>query len=1159
MIRRSTRIALEVLVGLLLAAVLIVAAVLWRLSDGPVSVDFLTPHLEQAFAAADGDLTVDVGSTELIWGGWDRTLDLRARDWRVNGPDGQKVAQLPEVDITLSLRALAQGVVAPTAIAVTGASLTLERDPEGRFGVVESPLLDPVPAPETAKAVQSGQQDQVPGETRDGGAATSEVELPEIASLLPDLAARLLSPADPSEPLSFLNSLRGLDLTVTLIDRSIGTRIVARGGAVELFRQDSGISGTAGLSLDIGTEPMMLEATLDYGVADERLRVAAAFQALDLPSVGRLAPALAPLTQAEVSVDGLIDLILDADGRIETVAFDLAAGAGRLRLPAFYPDPLQVAAIAAVGAYRADQRRIAVEDFSLQLGSQAAAGPNLRARLNLDFGDGFHDVGIGARVDRVAVADLERYWPAEASENGRAWVLENIASGAAENLEVVASLRLLDAPTTSPDDSGEGGAGNDGVGSDRGSDVGRSDPLRPGTSPDPILGSFQGSFDFTDLEIHYNRPLPPVTEASGTAVFDSDGLTFAVSNGRLQQLVFETSEVRIFGLSGEDHRLSIDAQVGGGLKPALEVLNHPRLQLIDKLGVPLTGSGGTFTAQVGFAFPLIDALTDDEIEVTAAAELADVTLQDAVAGLDLTEGDLVLDLDVRAMSLTGPLRLGGLPLTLDWTEYFEARDGIRREVTARTDALDAEVRTRLGLPLAERIRGPVAADLRLTGLIDETSDVEIDLQLSEAEIDIPRLAWRKPPGVPGTARLVAQLWGQRLVALRDVELYAADLSVTGAATFSPDDGSLILAKLRNVTLGATSLDGITVRPWITPEGDGWEVQVAGGRLDAAPWLEDEEASGQTGETAAPEAGTAPEAVPEPDAPQTPLKLQVAQLQFLHLGDDRGLEAVALEGERGTRGWERLSASAELPRAWWRRNSRVREGDAEIPQKRIRLDWGPNPQGAGYDLELGADDLGAVLRVFGWVDEMEGGQTRIVGRSPGPLLSAPIEAELELRQYTLVDAPLLGRIVAGASLGGLGGMLSEDNGITFERGVGELVLEQGVLSTDLLRAYGPALGITARGTLDTEANAIDLQGTLVPAYAINQVLGAIPILGPLLTGGEGEGVLGVTYSVSGSLDDPDVNVNPLSALAPGFLRGIFSGKIDGSEEALEALPPSGAQR
>jgi hypothetical protein len=64
--------------------------------------------------------------------------------------------------------------------------------------------------------------------------------------------------------------------------------------------------------------------------------------------------------------------------------------------------------------------------------------------------------------------------------------------------------------------------------------------------------------------------------------------------------------------------------------------------------------------------------------------------------------------------------------------------------------------------------------------------------------------------------------------------------------------------------------------------------------------------------------------------------------------------------------------------------------------------------------------------------------------------------------------------------------------------------------------------------------------LVPAYSVNRILGKIPLLGPILTGGEGEGLLAVTYQMAGELDDPEVSVNPLSVLAPGFLRTLFSG-------------------
>ena len=79
--------------------------------------------------------------------------------------------------------------------------------------------------------------------------------------------------------------------------------------------------------------------------------------------------------------------------------------------------------------------------------------------------------------------------------------------------------------------------------------------------------------------------------------------------------------------------------------------------------------------------------------------------------------------------------------------------------------------------------------------------------------------------------------------------------------------------------------------------------------------------------------------------------------------------------------------------------------------------------------------------------------------------------------------------------------------------------------------------------------------MVPAYTVSRILGAIPILGPLLTGGEGEGLFAFTYEMTGGLDDPQVAVNPLSVLAPGFLRGLFGG-LDGAEATVY---PTGPER
>jgi hypothetical protein len=52
-----------------------------------------------------------------------------------------------------------------------------------------------------------------------------------------------------------------------------------------------------------------------------------------------------------------------------------------------------------------------------------------------------------------------------------------------------------------------------------------------------------------------------------------------------------------------------------------------------------------------------------------------------------------------------------------------------------------------------------------------------------------------------------------------------------------------------------------------------------------------------------------------------------------------------------------------------------------------------------------------------------------------------------------------------------------------------------------------------------------------------MFGRLPFVGPLL-GGQNEGLLGVTYEVVGPPHAPTLRVNPISAVAPGFLRKLF---------------------
>jgi hypothetical protein len=70
-----------------------------------------------------------------------------------------------------------------------------------------------------------------------------------------------------------------------------------------------------------------------------------------------------------------------------------------------------------------------------------------------------------------------------------------------------------------------------------------------------------------------------------------------------------------------------------------------------------------------------------------------------------------------------------------------------------------------------------------------------------------------------------------------------------------------------------------------------------------------------------------------------------------------------------------------------------------------------------------------------------------------------------------------------------------------------------------------------------------------------VISSIPLIGDILTGGAGGGLFAFTYTIRGSFADPSVSVNPLSVLAPGFLRRLFFEETPSANSAAGGPVPA----
>jgi hypothetical protein len=90
----------------------------------------------------------------------------------------------------------------------------------------------------------------------------------------------------------------------------------------------------------------------------------------------------------------------------------------------------------------------------------------------------------------------------------------------------------------------------------------------------------------------------------------------------------------------------------------------------------------------------------------------------------------------------------------------------------------------------------------------------------------------------------------------------------------------------------------------------------------------------------------------------------------------------------------------------------------------------------------------------------------------------------------------------------------------------------------MRGGGVDIALSMVGRYDTLSRDVEVSGNLVPANLLNQVIGAIPLLGNILTGADKGGLFVTQFSMTGSIDDPQTTTNAAS-LIPGILRDVVS--------------------
>ena len=1121
-------------VGLLIV-ITVGLAVALRL--GPVEVDFLKGSLKAAVDRQIAPMSAEIGAASLHYDAEVGGLALRLSGIDLAGADGKPAASIAEATVELDSLSLLTG-------AINARALTLEQ-PQFRMrynagrglelaAAVEPKARNAQTSGETALTTTAAPEPITSPAANIDSIASAPAQ--DIIGVIRAILTGASSSGGSSSSVAALH-IRSGHLNIEGQERMTAWRIPdydlrldSKDGRGILVGSGQLIGPSGKTRATISAEQPPGATTLKLSVAMDRM-VPADF--------ANLSPALNPLAAALLPVGGEASLDFSADGQLDRLDMNVGLGAGVFDVGGACADSFRLdrggahiryvrgtgridllpsnlrsngsgATVSGAALVSKDEQGrdrwqytaafadAAVADTAHGLAATAidnwaargtftpATGEAVLERMAMEVGStrmsmvgriSQAGVAMDTRVTDAPMGIILRLWPVCFQSYARNWVLANVRSGIIDK----GRMRLtIDA---------------DGL-----------ERLKStGKMPDEAADA---DFDMSDIAFSYAEGLPNVLATRGKMQFSGRKLTAQIPeaasqmpSGRVLSLTNARYEVADFLDPSPRGRITLETS--GPIETGLEYLDLKPFGLVKASGLRFTDLTGEFKGKLDLSLPVTRALQPGDLKLQANATLSDAKLKRSINGLTINSSTVDLTATETSLNAEGDVLVNSVPAKLSWERALGPGSGPSPDLrlTARLDATDRE---QLGILVNHMISGeiPVTIDLASGAVGDGEKLAHVEADLGEAEIVLDTLAWRKPAGEAAKAAFDLVSVDKTTTRLEEFQLTGDKIAIRGSIDIGPDNRLVAFAFPEfSVNLVTRLAVSGTVRP-----DKVLAVTARGPYFDGRDFFKSLFSLGQL--TATP--------LPPPKA-TTGLDL-TADIETVLGFSQVSLHGVHIEASRRKGVLSVLEASAGFDRG----------GNVGV-----RLHAAP---GKPRVLQAEADDAGQAFRLIGLYQNLEGGNTSLQVNLDGEG-AAEKTGILWARQFSLSGDPVAKEVLNGATVGGASGP-EERQKFEFDRmrvgfsvGQGQLVLRDMFIN-------GPVVGATLRGKIDYERQTVSLGGTYIPLFGLNSMFGALPVLGQLLVGRNGEGLLGITFAVQGALAKPEVIVNPVSAVAPGIFRQIF---------------------
>ncbi len=611
--------------------------------------------------------------------------------------------------------------------------------------------------------------------------------------------------------------------------------------------------------------------------------------------------------------------------------------------------------------------------------------------------------------------------------------------------------------------------------------------------------------DFTigGATLHFLSGVPPLTGADAVGHVTGHTVTVSVAHGELDgagahKVFLSDGTFIVPDTTLKPSPAEIATRLTSGLDSLGDILSREGFKSVVGGPLDLSAGKGQVDGHLTVDIKLDKVTRPADTRIRANAAIADLSIDKLIGKERFEQGQLALVIDKAGMRATGQGKLFGSTSQIE----FKKTLGSPMEASV-TFQLDDAARTRVVPAFAAGIKGLVLGRVSSVVGQKEAAPAQVELDFAKCAFDNPLPGLVKAAGRPAktTFRMTPAADGAHI----DQLIFESTTGASARGAIDLDaNGSLKLASLS--TLRLSPGDDMSVH--VEQGRDAMRIVVRGQSVDARPFLR-----GLFG----------------PDGQASGGK------ESASLDMDIDLKASLVTGNNN-------QALSNVDMKMSRRGGIIRDFETRAKSGRasVTASTGRDAQGTPT-IEMDSTDGGALLSFVDLYRHMEGGRLRLSLR-PGP---RGVAGALVIRDLVLRDEPALRRLVAQGTTDSNADFARKIDttaapfqrlSATFIRDNGALHITDGVL-------FGTQIGIKMDGVLDFPRDHVDMTGTFVPVYGLNNLFTQIPLVGPLL-GGNHEGLFAVNFRVAGRATAPNLILNPLSAIAPGFLRKIFGpGGID----------------